>query len=219
MNRNNIIIMETINQEFFHVHRVDPNISDWTTLKAQFCFHEYNYFYDRILRGRYGYEDDSGFLYTRQAIHKFIVNDKIYKDKYINEIINLCNATINELSITIREHTFESVRQKYFSNLPSRMKCIWLCTKKDVHKWWDIIKNTRRIYKLRLDKNGLIHKTNDSYLINDSISIMDYINNAKEYWSGSINPNTELIKINEEILYEGNIEIIGVYDSLEDFYK
>ena len=106
--------MKAISQEYFHVRRIDPNKPDWSASEIQYCFKESNYFFTRIMKGGYGYNDGSGFLFTRRVLQMFITSDKVYKNKHEVEIFKLCNSVIDELTITIREITFEIVRQKYF---------------------------------------------------------------------------------------------------------
>ncbi|MCT8341268.1 DUF2441 domain-containing protein, partial [Flavobacteriaceae bacterium TK19130] len=50
----------------------------------------------------------------------------------------------------IREQIFEKIRLEIDPDLPSRKKGIWLTTKSDLEKWWDILNSDeRRIYKVR----------------------------------------------------------------------
>ena len=67
-----------------------------------------------------------------------------------NDTANLVFKTINDSAMITRELMFEEVRKELNSNLPSRLKCLYVCkTKKEIKDWINIlVEQIRKIFNL-----------------------------------------------------------------------
>jgi hypothetical protein len=113
----------------------------------------------------------------------------------------------------IREEIFESVRIEMDDELPSRKHCIWICTKNDLQKWWDLFKNKpdKKILELKLEKPKRVHKGDGTLIEADTFSIEEYKSIAKRYWSEELNKFDEI-----EYSYEGAFEVINKFNDIND---
>lgn len=203
--------MEIENKEFFHIHRIGLYSSHWKKGNKLDWKNKLNSFAEIFMSGGIVYNDGTGELNTRAALHRFINGNKEYKNKEIAKIFNLCDSTINELTTCIREIVFEQVRKEQFPFLPSRHYCVWVCRKEFVSYWWQQLKGNKKIFKLKL--TGTIHIADDKYLENDTFSLNEFKINALRYWQGIDKSEFEA----EEILFKGMIEILDEFKSCEDF--
>jgi hypothetical protein len=112
----------------------------------------------------------------------------------------------------IREEVFENVRVKIDSDLPSRKRCIWVSTKENVRKWWDLFNNKsgKRILELNLKGDNVF--VGDGTLIKtDTFSLQEYESIAEKYWSGRVERNNEI-----EISYEGDFEVLNEFNDINE---
>ena len=115
--------------------------------------------------------------------------------------LEFLQVAFNRYYIIVRELIYEEVRLKHFPNCPSRMRCIWVIPKdKEALIYWNKIKKGR-IFVLRL--TGKILRTNERYLIKDTLSLKQYREQAFMYWAG-IKGQSE----KDEILFEGYVKVI-----------
>jgi hypothetical protein len=104
-----------------------------------------------------------------------------------------------------RELVFESIRNEFYPELPSRQKCIWLIpeNEKSLEFWKKIIQNeNQRIFKVTI--NGIIHRASQKWLVGGTFSLNRWYTLAHSYWKGEDSGSIE-----DEILFEGKIKIIG----------
>ena len=110
------------------------------------------------------------------------------KNLVINsDIANLIFKTINDSAMITRELMFEEVRKELNPNLPSRLKCLYVCkTKKEIKDWIDIFRRTNKkdfqILKLKL--TGSIFVGDASFILRQYISLNRKKEQAKMYWNG-----------------------------------
>lgn len=128
-------------------------------------------------------------------------------DNYLGEFIE---AT-KELGKFSREIVFEEIRANFFPNLPSRRSGIWLCHKNAVQYWYNEISGNKTIVKLNV--TGRCHIGDQRHLVLDLFSHNQLRNFAFNYWTGTDNENPEEI----EILFEGILNIVDVYKTLDEF--
>ncbi len=103
----------------------------------------------------------------------------------------------------IRELVYEEIRLKYFSDLPSRHHCIWLCERENLEIWLNELKGSQlEICKVRV--TGNIHKCYAGALDNTNINYKLLCEKAKKYWNGECIGNSEA----KEYLLEGRVEVI-----------
>ena len=109
---------------------------------------------------------------------------------------------VYEYQILVRELGMEKIREKLFSKLPSRQKCIWLCRKEQIKYWKDKINCDCDIFKVEIfdkpfkTRESLIPLPNDSY--------NEILKKSKDYWREKNNTLNE----DDEYLYVGKIKII-----------
>ena len=109
-----------------------------------------------------------------------------------NDIVNLIFKTISDSAMITRELMFEEVRKELNSNLPSRLKCLYVCkTKKEIKEWINIFSRTNKkdfqIVKLKL--TGSIFIGDASFILRQNISLNRKKEQAKMYWSGEKKDN------------------------------
>lgn len=104
-----------------------------------------------------------------------------------SDIANLIFKTVNDSAMITRELMFEEVRKELNPNLPSRLKCLYVCkTKKEIKDWIDIFRRTNKkefqIVKLKL--TGSIFIGDASFILRQNISLNRKKEQAKMYWNG-----------------------------------
>ena len=88
-----------------------------------------------------------------------------------------------------------------------------MCEKDSVEYWWSKFPNPKKILKFNV--TGILQKTDQKHLLNDSVAHNIIRARAFEYWTGSdgLNP------IEEELLFEGIIKIVDEYTDLQSFFS
>ncbi len=109
-----------------------------------------------------------------------------------NDTANLIFKTINDNAMITRELMFEEVRKELNINLPSRLKCLYVCkTKREIKDWINIFSRTNKkdfqILKLKL--TGDIFIGDASFILRQNISLNRKKEQAKMYWSGKKKDN------------------------------
>lgn len=117
------------------------------------------------------------------------------------------------------ELIFENIRIEKYSNLPSRLNCIFLCEKCEVKKWYPAIsdnyKTTPPIYEF--DINGKVHKADQRWLDQDILPHGNYIQAGQKYWAGDLfDQNNETT---HEILFTGELTKTKKFENIEEFEK
>jgi hypothetical protein len=129
-----------------------------------------------------------------------------------NEDFKIAFRAINDYAAITRELIFEEVRKEYYSDLPSRLRGLFVCSNLDrIEEWLNIFKRTnkRPIQVLKLKLNGNIFIGDASFILRQNKSLNYKTEQAKKYWNGD--------KINniEEIIFEGMAEVIEIVKSIE----
>ena len=109
-----------------------------------------------------------------------------------NDTANLIFKTINDNAMITRELMFEEVRKELNINLPSRLKCLYVCkTKREIKDWINIFSRTNKkdfqILKLKL--TGDIFIGDASFILRQNISLNRKKEQAKMYWNGEKKDN------------------------------
>lgn len=103
-----------------------------------------------------------------------------------------------------RELIFESIRQEYYPELPSRQKCVWLIPKieESLDFWGNIIRSKQqRIFKVSID--GKIHRSSHKWLNGGTFSVNKWYDLAHKYWKGEGSGNYD-----DEIILEGKMKLL-----------
>lgn len=140
---------------------------------------------------------------------------RCYWDKIINKTVtdakflSYLYHEVRHLTSCYQELILENIREKEFSQLPSRQSCLWLIpdNKECLQFWCRKISSKSQV--LRLKVNGIVHYANESFLKNEYLSIdhMEYF--ARKYWSGE---NTQPLTNSVEVLFTGEAEVLEVLD-------
>lgn len=105
-----------------------------------------------------------------------------------------------------RELVLEQVRKELYPRLVSRKNAIWLCEKRQLKFWLTQLKKEQGELDLfKVIVNGEIFISNDALLPDDSASIIQMYEQAKEYW------NPDLTKVDEsknEYLFQGKLKVL-----------
>lgn len=132
------------------------------------------------------------------------------------ELILKQSLTIEESDFVIRELATEYVRKEFYSDRPSRLRCMFLTDDKDA-----CLTNLTKFYQkghgkyfqaIAVKLNGNIFVSKDEVMPRSGLSFGEYMELAHKYWSQNQNSNQ---KINE-ILFEGMAEIV---DIMADYTK
>ncbi|MDP1726879.1 MAG: DUF2441 domain-containing protein [Bacteroidota bacterium] len=126
---------------------------------------------------------------------------------HFNPILTIKEA-IDSLGNTlriIRELAFETIRNSFYPELPSRHKCIWLIpdNEQSYDFWKNILQSKhQKIFKVII-VNGKIHRAAQKWLIGGTFPLNETISKAHKYWKGEDSGNVE-----DEVLFEGKIRIL-----------
>lgn len=147
--------------------------------------------------------------------NQYLINMKKEKNLVLNnDTANLVFKTINDDAMITRELMFEEVRKELNSNLPSRLKCLYVCkTKKEIKDWINIFSRTNKkdfqIVKLKL--TGKIFIGDASFILRQNISLNKKKEQAKMYWSGKKKDNIN------EYLFIGTAVVEDILNNNEEF--
>ena len=109
-----------------------------------------------------------------------------------NDTSNLIFQTVNDDAMITRELMFEEVRKEEYTDLPSRLKCFYVCkTKKEMNDWINIFNRTNKkdFQLLKLKLTGKIFVGDASFILRQNISLNRKKEQAKMYWSGKKKDN------------------------------
>lgn len=160
----------------------------------------YNKFHDEIY--------DSEYLLDGMDANMLLVNKRRNKE-YANfdmDEFRLVFETVNNSAMVTRELIFEEVRKEIDTELPSRMKCLYVCENmEDIDKWLEIFKRTSKKDKsyqiVKLELTGKCVTCDASYVLRQNISLNKKREQAKRYWNCEVKDNEK------EVLFEGTAVI------------
>ncbi len=128
-----------------------------------------------------------------------------------NETVKELSGVLNDYLVIVREFVFEEVRREFYSNLPSRQRCMWVIpdNKDSLRYWWNMLKQKGQIVKLEL--TGKLFQTNHRDLLLTTNSL-DYVRmQANRYWS----PLEEINMVEDECLFEGAATAIEILNPIK----
>lgn len=103
------------------------------------------------------------------------------------EVFKLVAQTIYSDAAITRELVFEEVRREIDENLPSRMKCLYVCkTLDEIRQWLDVFKRTNKQpgQILQLSLTGKVFHGDASFILRQNISLNKKRQQAISYWTG-----------------------------------
>ena len=138
-------------------------------------------------------------------IFEYIYESKQQLGILINRVVELHNVTFGYVNL-LNELIFERVRYNDFPELPSRLKCAWLCDKQQVGKWWREF-NAREYKKIfKVEAYGKVIRADRSWMPTDISPVKEQFSLATEYWNGNLNPTTKSRL--REYLFIGKLKVI-----------
>jgi len=191
-------MLENVNKKiYYHINTGNKlNVDDVLNIGDR-----YNNFYYEIYNGDY--------LLEGKDANEILINKRKNKDYTISDIeeFKLVYETINNSAMITRELIFEEVRKEINNELPSRLKCLYVCESlKEIEEWLNIFKRTnKKDYQiLELELTGKVFTGDASYILRQNISLNKKREQAKEYWNGN--------KINNhnETLFEGTAVVRSI---------
>lgn len=204
-------LKEVNGEEFYHIQRSNLPIP-WEIGQQIEVGKEYNYFYEYFFDHRMGVKNSAGdFISLNYLLEKIIAThegkedpdsdiERIYGYDLLKSLKD-ASVAIKEYTMLLREIISEQVRVEKFSNLPSRLKCIWVLPNLDSVRYWKPIIEGRI---LKLSLTGQILKTDAAFLKNDTFSLNEFKKQAEFYWAGIKQEGSNA----EEILFSGTIVVL-----------
>ncbi len=149
--------------------------------------------------------DDKKELLPLEVLIDKYLKENYDKQAYI-ELLEIASGFLKNFELSKRELVLEEYRKKYYPNLPSRKKCIWLCETKQLLYWknkLDIESKKGSLFKVSV--TGNLFKSSDQFLPNKEMSILQIYENAKKYWD----PDFSVIDEKKiEYLFDGRVKIL-----------
>lgn len=211
-------MIEVNNREFFHIQKLNHLNKEWFVGDNFIIGQDFNNFYRSLIDDLENQKSRMTEDIQNVLDLKPDSNENDYKKLYFEgqEQISLLKSTLQEIQDSfkqylkwIQEQVFEDIRRKTFPHLPSRQKCLWICSMVDLPLWMKIFENSpKKILKIRI--TGIIHKADGHLIDPDSFSIKDFENRAKDYWSGNFHYEDEI-----EYLFIGNLKVVKEYVSID----
>ena len=170
-------MIDNVTDEIYYHINTGQKLQIGDTLKIGEAFN--NFYYEiynteYLVRGK----DANQYLINMQKEQNLILD---------NDIANLIFKTVNNDAMITRELMFEEVRKELNSNLPSRLKCLYVCkTKEEVQDWINIFKRTNKnnLQLLKLRLTGNIFLGDASFVLRQNISLNKKKEQARRYWNG-----------------------------------
>lgn len=191
-------MIENVNKKiYYHINTGNKlNVDDVLNIGDR-----YNNFYYEIYNGEY--------LLEEKDANEILINKRKNKDYTINDIdeFKVVYETINNSAMITRELMFEEVRKEINNELPSRLKCLYVCeTLEEIEEWLNIFKRTnKKDYQiLELELTGKVFTGDASYILRQNISLNKKREQAKEYWNGN------KINCHNETLFEGTAVVRSI---------
>ncbi len=202
--KNKILYHILTNKEASQAWENDKEIGFWEN--------HFNLFFLNFHRHYKTYKINDEELPIITAAEKFLEQPVEYQKENYLSLIDTLKKELNEYCMFVRETVCEEIRLKSFPELPSRKKCLFLCSKSNVEYWWKMLKNSRfSIHEVIA--SGNIHIGKDKYLKSDTVNIDTYTANAYKYWYDS----GEESEIGCDILFAGILKIKNTFSGIEEF--
>lgn len=219
--------MKVDKKTFYHIHTKIPN-DTWRpggTLKFDKTKH--NFFMERLKESCSTFFQDSyrkDFALLKDFVemsgqlmqHIDLEPDLASQNRQLRQALSvslrLHETGANYLAYYIkhlREIIFEQIRAEHYPDKPSRMHGIWLCTEEEIENWHKILGKDGETEIYQVKATGIIHEANATMILADSLTISEYEFLAKCYWNEV--PYTTELCTESEILFEGELEIIGLH--------
>ena len=196
------------NKDYYHIQKFDcPH--KWKVGNIFFIGYQDNYYANQFNKAGFIYKAEKGEIV--QILHSFPqIGSLINKENIsridlnrIKDLIRISELFAQDTLKVHRENIFEEIRLKFFPNLPSRKRGIWLIpfNKESLHYWIGRMPKGK-IFQIKA--TGKVHNSSERFLLIKKYTSLDYIRQAAfSYWAGVEEESQE-----DEIIFEGFIEVI-----------
>ena len=127
------------------------------------------------------------------------------------QVASIVLRTVSDSAMITRELMFEETRKEINENLPSRLKCLYVCkTESELKTWCDIFKRTnkKKYQILKLKLTGKIFLGDASLILRQNISLNKKKEQAYKYWHGDKKDNIN------EYLFIGTAEVVKIINNI-----
>lgn len=103
------------------------------------------------------------------------------------DIFKLVAQTIYSDAAITRELIFEEVRREIDDNLPSRLRCLYVCkTLDEIKQWLEIFNRANKTVTqtLQLSLTGEVFNGDAAFILRQNISLNKKCQQAYDYWTG-----------------------------------
>lgn len=190
---------------YYHIHKINTKVDNslWHVGAVIEIGNEINDFYRQSLEFKPVIDDFLGhknfpWINASEYVLRFDPTNFIEHKK----LLNFGKYITAEYAMLLREIAYEEVRSKYFNNLPSRTKCIYLCKENQLEFWKTQFSSKYKVFKVKVF--GDVFKSSNDFIPLPTDSYKEILEKAKKYWSYSSSKE----KITDEYLYVGKIEIL-----------
>ena len=113
---------------------------------------------------------------------------------------------VHDSSMDFRELILEEIRREYYSNLPSRYKCMWLTDRDSISHWIETLRIKRGYQVFKVEVNGNIFTSADSLLPPINLPHGEIYDLSHKYW----NPDSSYLEQakDREYLVEGEVKLL-----------
>jgi hypothetical protein len=204
-------MIQVTDQEFYHIHRITDNsgnrnkYSDQWQVGNRLDFGQStNLLHDRIFNPSidFNYEKE----HLKWLLRRYNANGTPTEKRQL-QIGFFQESMLFKYLQLAREMTLEEVRLSQFADKPSRLYGIWLSDLDTLKKWSNILPKSRFPQKLfQVTFTGKLHKGDERWITNRSLSFQSYYKNAVGYWQGQ--PQSKRGKPTTEYVGEGTLTIV-----------
>ena len=196
------------NKDYYHIQKFDcPH--KWKVGNKFFIGYQNNYYATRFNNAGFIYKTETGekvqILHSFPQIELLISKENVSRIdlKKIGELVGVSKLFAQDTLKVHRENIFEEIRAKFFPNLPSRKRGIWLIPhNKESLDYWVRRMPKGKIFQIKA--TGKVHNSSERFLLIEKYTLLDYIRQAAfSYWAG-----VEEESHKDEIIFEGFIEVI-----------
>lgn len=223
--------MEVENLELYHIHLKNCYSEQWQVGKEiSTPLLGFNYFFEVLYNDLQ--QNILEFLSEDFLVHSLSSNlNKYYRFSKVellmvsaSDMVNLYYHLQNKVNSNFsailnagalaRELIFEFVRLNLDYELPSRLKCFWLSTPEYLPTWCSLLMQENTDCQIvKVSVTGKIFTANGSFLRQRYFKVYEYEQMAEQYWLGEHDKDKPYCG---EILFEGSLQVIGVYEKLDE---
>ena len=122
----------------------------------------------------------------------------------LSEYLDMVSGIFKNYLIRDREYILESIRQKYYPDLPSRYNSVWVCDEKSKDFWSTHLHDNKVLYSVSL--TGNLFKSSDEFIPDYRLPLYVMEELAHKYWNPKFETDEQLDKA--EYLFQGTATVL-----------